>query len=211
MLDSISRSEATEFFQEIKELFADTNRQFKETDRQFKETREQFQETDRKFQATDKKFQETDRQIKELKKVIGQLGGRLGDFVEEMVRPAVLRLFLDRGLNVHQVFQNVTKYDDQRRFIMEIDLLAVNSDTAVAIECKSHCSVEDVKEHLERLAMFKPQFPQYAGFQIHGAVAAMVMPDDVARYAYRQGLFVLAQSGDSILIRNDPAFQPKAW
>jgi hypothetical protein len=27
-----------------------------------------------------------------------------------------------------------------------------------------------------------------------GAVAAMVVPDDVARYAYRQGLFVLAQS-----------------
>ncbi len=44
-----------------------------------------------------------------------------------------------------------------------------------------------------------------------GAVAAMVVPRDVARHAYRQGLFVLAQSGDSVILLNDAKFQPKAW
>jgi hypothetical protein len=39
----------------------------------------------------------------------------------------------------------------------------------------------------------------------------MVIPTDVARYAYRQGLFVIAQSGDHLVILNDPAFVPKAW
>jgi hypothetical protein len=33
----------------------------------------------------------------------------------------------------------------------------------------------------------------------------------VARYAYRKGLFVLAQSGDSIVIRNDARFVPAIW
>jgi hypothetical protein len=37
----------------------------------------------------------------------------------------------------------------------------------------------------------------------------MVVPDDVARYGYRQGLFVLAQSGDSVVILNDDTFQPR--
>jgi hypothetical protein len=44
-----------------------------------------------------------------------------------------------------------------------------------------------------------------------GAVAAMVVPEDVARYAYRQGLFVLAQSGDGVVILNDSKLQPQRW
>ena len=39
----------------------------------------------------------------------------------------------------------------------------------------------------------------------------MVMPDEVGRYAYRKGLFVMAQSGDTVLIRNDDKFQPREW
>ncbi|WP_041446821.1 hypothetical protein [Thiocystis violascens] len=54
-------------------------------------------------------------------------------------------------------------------------------------------------------------FPQYAGYRLMGAVAAMVLPDEVARFAYRQSLFVLTQSGDAILIRNDDRFTPKEW
>ena len=47
----------------------------------------------RLFQETDRKFQETSREIKVVNESIGRLGNRLGDFVEEMVRPAAVRLF----------------------------------------------------------------------------------------------------------------------
>jgi hypothetical protein len=39
----------------------------------------------------------------------------------------------------------------------------------------------------------------------------MRIEDGADRYAYRQGLFVLAQTGDTVKILNDPEFQPKAW
>jgi hypothetical protein len=39
----------------------------------------------------------------------------------------------------------------------------------------------------------------------------MVVPEEVARYAYRKRLFVLAQSGDSVVILNDDQFQPRTW
>jgi hypothetical protein len=68
-----------------------------------------------------------------------------------------------------------------------------------------------VDEHLERLGIFKSCFPQFANFTILGAVAAMVMPEEVARAAYRKGLFVLAQSGYSVEIRNDAQFVPGQW
>jgi len=35
--------------------------------------------------------------------------------------------------------------------------------------------------------------------------------ENADRYAYRQGLFVLAQSGETVVILNDAQFQPRAW
>ncbi|WP_235726395.1 hypothetical protein, partial [Methylotuvimicrobium buryatense] len=59
--------------------------------------------------------------------------------------------------------------------------------------------------------MKKRLLPKYRDVELMGAVAAMVMPNDVARYAYRKGLYVLAQSGNTVLIRNDGKFSPKIW
>jgi hypothetical protein len=201
MLEYMTKTDASDFFQEIRNLFADTDQRFKDTNQEIKDTQQILREANL----------EAGKMIKDLRASLGQLGGRLGDFVEEMVKPAAVRLFMERGLEVRQVFQNVARYDDHGQFLMEIDLLVVDTDTAVAIECKSKCSVDDVAEHLDRLSRFKEYFPQYAAFHLYGAVAAMVIPDEVARFAYRKGLYVLAQSGDTIQIRNDARFQPKQW
>ena len=63
-----------------------------------------------------------------------------------------------------------------------------------------------MNEHLDRLARFKDGCPEYAGYHLLGGVAGVVVPEDVARYAYRQGLSVLAQTGDAVEIRNDGRF-----
>jgi len=52
---------------------------------------------------------------------------------------------------------------------------------------------------------------EYDKFTILGAVAAMILPKDVGRYAYSKGLFVLAQSGGAVKILNDDAFKPHEW
>ena len=181
---------------------------------------ELFRETDHKFQETDRKFQETGRLLKEesrqtadriaaVSKAIGELGGRLGDFVESAVRPAALRLFRERGIAMHEVHQNVSSQRGDEG--IEVDLLVVNDTDVVGIECKSRLSIEDIDEHLERLEKLKRLLPSYAGKRLLGAVAAMVIPDDVAKYAYRRGLFVIAQTGEHLTIRNDTRFQPRSW
>ncbi len=181
-----------------------------------------FQETDRKFQDTDRKFQETERLMKErsaeterkidkLRTEIGNLGNRLGDFVQEMVKPGLVQLFQERGLKVHRTMENLEKRDDDGRILTEVGLLVVDGNVAVAVECKSHVSVDDVNDHLRRLAAFKEHWPEYAPYRLLGAVAAMVLPEDVGRYAYRKGLYVLAQKGEKVEIRNDERFQPREW
>ena len=172
-----------------------------------KETDRKFQETDKKLQDTDKLFQETDGKIKEVTGNIGKLGNRLGEFIEDAVRPAVVRLFRQRGIDVHEVHPNVSSQRAGEG--VEIDVLVVNDVELVAIECKSKLSVDDVNEHVERLAKIKRLLPSYADKRVLGAVAAMVIEDSVAQYAYRKGLYVIGQSGDHLEIRNAVGFVAK--
>lgn len=125
------------------------------------------------------------------------------------MRPAAVRLFRERGIEVKEISSDVSLQTGQDG--IEIDILVVNTTQAIAIEVKSKLSQDDVDEHLERLAKFKRLLPRYQPFQILGAVAAMVIPADVARYAYRQSLFVIAQSGEDLKILNDAKFKPKIW
>jgi hypothetical protein len=68
-----------------------------------------------------------------------------------------------------------------------------------------------VDERLHRLARFKRLMPRFKDVKGLGAVAAMLVPDEVASYAYRQGLFVLVQSGETVVILNDAGFTPQIW
>jgi len=187
----------------------ETDRKFQETDRKFQETDRKFQETDRQFKETDRKFQETDRQFKETDRKLGKLGNRLGDFVEDAVKPAAVRLFKECGINIHIVMQNVSaKLNNEG---LEIDLLVSNDTDIIAIECKSNLKISDITEHQERLHKIKRLMPKYANYRIMGAVAAMIIDDEVAKYASRQGLYVIGQSGDHMMLRNSADFKPKEW
>ena len=149
--------------------------------------------------------------MKALRTELGKLGNRLGDFVQEMVHPAAVRLFQERGLPVHRVISNMRYLNDDRQSILEVDLFVINGTVGILIECKSHASIDDVNEHLERLEKFRIYFSEYKDITLHAAIAAMVMPEEVARYAYKKGMFVMAQNGESIDIKNDGKFNPKIW
>jgi hypothetical protein len=186
---------------------------FQESDRKWQEMREEMREmskeTDKRFKETDKRFKETDKKIKEVTTSIGRLGNKLGDFIEEMVHPAAVRLFQERGINVHEVHRNVISTRDGEG--IEVDLLVVNDTDVIAIECKSTLSLDDVNEHLVRLEKLKRLLPAYANKQVMGAMTAMIIPENVASYAYRNGLYVIGQTGDHLVVRNDLKFKAKIW
>jgi hypothetical protein len=158
---------------------------------------------------TDKQIKETDKQINRVSKQIGELGNRLGEFVEWQVRPAVVRLFQERGIDVHEFHPGISVKRDNEG--LEIDLLVVNDTDAILVEVKSKLTQRDVDEHLQRLAKFKRLMPRFRDVKALGAVAAMVVPNEVASYACRQGLFVLVQSGENVIILNDAEFTPRVW
>jgi len=147
----------------------------------------------------------------QLNKKIGDLGNRLGEFVEGLIKPSVVRLFQSRGIDVHAVMRDIEMNNPQLNLAMQIDLLVVNNGSCVLVEVKSNLSIDDVNEHLERMEKFKTLFPVYKDYKVFGAVAGMVLAENVSRYAYKKGFFVIAQQGELAVILNDDKFQPVAW
>ena len=165
-----------------------------------------FQETERLMKES---ADETNRQIKQLSKNLGDIGNRLGEFVEHMVLPTVVQLFHARGIEVHEVHSDVSAKRDGQG--IQVDRLVVNDDGLVAVECKSKMTHNYVDQHVERMGKLKRMLTAYRHHQAFGAVAAMVMPTDVIDYAQNQGFYVLVQSGETLTIRNDPSFSATAW
>jgi len=109
------------------------------------------------FQETDRKFQETDKKIQQVSASIDRLGSKLGDFIRYELHPAAMRLFRERGIDVHEVHRSVSA--ERNGEGIEVDLLVVNDGDVVAIECKSHLSIDDVNAHLQRLEKLKRLLP----------------------------------------------------
>ena len=147
--------------------------------------------------------------MQEISVQISELTGSWGKFVESMVEPAVVRIFEERGIEIEGTQQRVKRRRNGDE--IEIDILGINKEWVVAVEVKTALKVEDVNEHIERLDKFRGFFPEYADRKTIGAVAGMRIEGGADKYAYRRGFFVLAQSGESVMMLNDDKFRPKVW
>ncbi len=77
--------------------------------------------------------------------------------------------------------ENLVCYEDGYQYRDQVALLVIAGDTAIAVECKSSLSVEDVDEHLDRLALFKDCWAEYAGYRLPGAQPLAQPPRPLAR------------------------------
>ncbi len=118
-------------------------------------------------------------------------------------------MFESRGIRIGRLFQRVRVRKDGAE--TEIDILGISDEYAVPMEVKSTLSPEDVKEYIEKLKAFRGFFPEYADRKIVGAVAGIVFESRADRFAYRRGLFVIAQKGENVTILNDSRFVPKEF
>ncbi|MCZ8224759.1 MAG: DUF3782 domain-containing protein [Microcystis sp. LE19-84.1B] len=199
----------TATIEDIREILKELAQSQQELSQSQQELSQAQQELSQAQKETDKQIKETDKQINRVSQQIGELGNRLGEFVEWQVRPAVVRLFQERGIDVHEFHPGISVKRDNEG--LEIDLLVVNDTDAILVEVKSKLTQRDVDEHLQRLAKFKRLMPRFRDVKALGAVAAMIVPNEVASYACRQGLFVLVQSGENVIILNDAEFTPQVW
>lgn len=225
--DTVTHDEIAHLFQATDARLAALAQAQARTDEQLKRTDEQLQRTDEQLQRTDRRVEEMAAEEMErrrrLENLLADLKVRVdrttrnvdaitdkwGRFVEGIVAPAAKTLFAARGIAVHRVSHRVE--GERAGLVTEIDVLVENDNDVVAIEAKSTLRQTDIDEHLERLGLIKTIFPKLAAMRLIGAVAGVDVPPDVARYAYRRGLFVLLPSGETMRIANDAGFRPAIW
>ncbi|MEO0352524.1 MAG: DUF3782 domain-containing protein [Cyanobacteria bacterium P01_A01_bin.15] len=202
-----SQEEADRRFAKADRLTAESKAEF---DRQMAESRAKFdQQMAESKTEYDKRIAKSEAIAAQANQAVNSLSSRWGRFVENIVAPAALRLFQEQGMAVQEVYQRVRSARGNRN--LEIDILVVDDDVAVAIEVKSRLTQDSIRQVLRSLEQFKQAFPHYASYRLYGAVAAIEIDKDVDTYAYNQGLFLIQQSGDSVSISNTSDFKPRTW
>ena len=207
MSESVTIADIYQLFRTSAEEF---DRRLRESDRQIEQAR---LESDRRIEQakleSDRTIAELKRTVEQANRAVNSLTTRWGRFVEELVQPAVLRLFQEKGIDIKEIYPRARV--KRQGIAMEIDILAVDDTDVVLVECKSRLSKDDVDEFLEKLTRFKIAFPHYKNYQAYGAVAGIEIDEGIDRYAYNKGLFVIKPSGDTVEIINDENFRPRTW
>jgi hypothetical protein len=213
-------------FEKVWAMFAETDQKFVEAAEQFKEigrkqaenaeqskkTDEQLKELGRKQAENAEQMKKTDEQIKALSANIGGVSRTLGKWSEEMVAANICKKMNPFGYEFTESIRN-KRYWENGKKIAEVDCLLENGGFVMPVETKSELTVEDVDEHLERIAKLRLIMDKRDDKRIIvGAVAGAVVPENVCNYAQKKGLYVLVQSGESVVVAEMPEnFKARKW
>lgn len=194
------RERQKETSQELKEMARELKEAALETDRQLKEAAlEADRLITRQAKEADRRFRQAD----------GKFDSRWGQFMESLVEGDLVPLLQARGIEVDTTSGRYKKKRNGEH--MEIDIVALNGGEAVVVEVKTKLRAGAVTRFVEKLQVFQDWFPDHRHRTIYGAMAYLEGSEDVARYAERQGLFLIRATGNSASIVNAPDFRPRAY
>jgi hypothetical protein len=181
-----------------------------------------LQETDRILKEHAKRQEEDARQQKETERFlkehaesvnnqIGSLTNLFGDVTEAMVAPKICDKFEEFGFNFPRANPNVRFNDRVNNIFFEVDILLENGDKAMLVEVKTKLTTDRVNKNIEKLEKMRKYADLHGDKRIFlGAVAGIVVTDEVRNYALNQGLYFIEYSGENFYITS-PSGKPKEW
>jgi len=141
---------------------------------------------------TDEQLRKTDKKLENVSNTLGNLGVIDGKVAEDLFYRNVRHAFRQKNIAFSEVRRNVKKEG-----VAEYDIVAVNSGRILVVEVKKKMERHLVDEFLkDKLPKFRQVFPEYRDFQVVGGVGALVMQDEIGRYAEKKGLYVMTQNGE---------------
>ena len=114
----------------------ETDDRQKEADARRKEADARRKEADARQKEMDARQKETGEQLRLLAKQVADVTDSIGRFAEEQVRPRILALFRAKGIELEETYPRVT-VKKNGEFLLEIDLLLVNTIYSVVVEVKN--------------------------------------------------------------------------
>ena len=172
------------------------------------ELKEFQKKTDEQIRKTDEQLRRTDAKLERIGKQLGDLGLVQGEVAEELFYRNLVDIFRKQKVIFEKVRRSV-----KRKGIDEYDIVAINGGRILVLEVKNKLEKRMVDRFIEeKLPRFKEVFPEYRDRKLAGGMGALVVKDEVGRYAEKAGLYVLTQTnegGAALLNRED--FKPKEF
>jgi hypothetical protein len=153
-------------------------------------------------EALDKTIERLDR----IGRQLADLGLVQGEVAEDLFYRNIQYLFKDRNISFSSIKRNLKK-----KGTAEYDIVAVNSNVVLVVEVKNKLQKRMIDSFInKRILNFKKAFPQYSNYKLLGGIGALVVRDEVGRYAEKSGLYVLTQTSDGgASLINRKGFQAK--
>ena len=193
--------------QELKPSWAELHAMILATSEQIKENGKQMKESGRElkmlFRETDERINKTSKQIEEINKRYGGFTNEFGKMIEDLCRPAALKIFKAEGIDIDHVYEG-SRRERVGEEEIEVDALLCNRTEAVAVEVKTTCFKKDVDYFLKKMKSFKKIFHEFEGKKVYVAIAAMRFANGSNKYAQRKGLYVLSPLSDGLFSLEKP-------
>jgi len=178
------------------------------------EVAERQRETDRMIKESAKEIaqqmKETDRRLDEK---LGKLGGRFGEMIEYMVMPNLVGKFRELGFEFTKAYPETEIKDIKNNIITEVDITLENGDKVMIVEVKSKPTTKDINDHIKRMVKVKTHANLHNDNRIYlGAIAGMVMKENVKTFAFKSGFYVIEPSGEEFVITEPKGiYSPREW
>ena len=132
-------------------------------------------------------------------------------YVENVVGGNIITQFQNYGYVVTGISRNIEFGIKGTTAAGEIDVLLDDGDVAILIEVKTKLTTDDVRDHVEQMEKYR-RWKDDSKKRYIGAVASTVVDDNVIKFAQKNGMFVIVQSGYAVEILAPPeGFKAKEW
>jgi chromosome segregation ATPase len=157
-------------------------------------------------EITEQRMNRTFAKLDRIGAQLADLGLVQGEVAEDLFYRNVKGVFRKRRLQFKEVLRNLKK-----KGVAEYDIVAVNGEAVLVVEVKNKLEKRMVDRFLkEKLPNFPEVFPEFRGRKILGAMGALVVKEEVGRYAEKAGLFVLTQTDEGgAALLNKEGFKAK--
>ena len=172
------------------------------------------QEMSRRTEEVQQQIVDLSKTIENQSKNIGGLNNSIGEITEAMFTPGIIEKFNKLGYNFNlSTISKNKKFTENKQTLAEADIFLENGSVAIVIEIKTELTMIHIDEHIKRIDIIKEHMNKRNDKRnLLGAVAGTIINSDTIKYAQKNGLFVLVQSGESVKIADMPEnFKPKTW
>jgi transducin (beta)-like 1/penicillin-binding protein 2A len=198
------KKEAADRKREAAERKKEAAERYKEIERMIKEVTEAQREVSEDWKRVERIVENTSKQI-------GGIGNDLGALAEGMVGTTIAKRFNELDYHFDLVGTKGCKVTDKDGKIKtQVDVLMENGETVIAVEVKLKPLEKHIEHHIKQLKILKENWISILkrDKKFLGGIAGAIWDKTVKDAVHNAGLFVIEQSGDTMIIDMPEGWKP---